>query len=88
MFVLASPSSEFVDYDALPLPTGAPTDYLRDQPFVLRAYSKAENIVTAELLEPSSAREVLTKMFEDSEIEFVLARYAAYGCYSFRVERG
>ena len=87
VFVLASPSIEFVDYQSLPLPKGSQTDYLRDQPFVLRAYSKAENIVAAELLEPSSAQEVLRKMFENSQVEFVLARYAAYGCYSFRIER-
>lgn len=87
VFVLASPSTEFVDYQSLPLPKGSPTDYLRDQPFVLRAYSKAENIVAAEFLEPASAQVVLSTMFENSQVEFVLARYAAYGCYSFRIER-
>jgi len=88
VFVLAAHSTERVDYQSLPLPKGSPTDYLRAQPFVLRAYSKAENIVAAELLEPSSAQTVLNKMFDSSQVEFVLARYAAYGCYSFRVERG
>lgn len=87
VFVLAKPSGESVDYRSLPLPKGLPTDYLRDQPFVLRAYSKDEVIVTAELLEPASAHEVITRMFEDSQVEFILARYAAYGCYSFRIER-
>ena len=88
VFVLASPSTEIVDYQSLPLPQGAPTDYLREQPFVLRAYSKEENIVAAELVEPVSAQAVLTRMFENSQVEFILARYAAYGCYSFRIERG
>ena len=88
VYVLASPSTEIVDYQSLPLPQGSPTDYLREQPFVLRAYTKAENIVAAELLEPSSAQAVLSEMFENSQVEFVLARYAAYGCYSFRIERG
>ena len=87
VFVLASPSKEFVDYSALPLPKGSPTDYLRNQPFVLRAYSRAENIVAAEIVEPSSANSVLRSMFENNQVEFVLARYAAYGCYSFRIER-
>ena len=88
VYVLGSPSTEIVDYQSLPLPQGSPTDYLREQSFVLRAYSKAENIVAAELLEPSSAQAILSKMFENSQVEFVLARYAAYGCYSFRIERG
>ncbi|HCA26403.1 MAG TPA: DUF1203 domain-containing protein [Betaproteobacteria bacterium] len=88
VFVLTSPSTEVVDYQSFPLPKGSPTDYLREQPFVLRAYSKAENIVAAELLEPSSAQAVLNTLFEDSQVAFILARYAAYGCYSFRVERG
>lgn len=87
VFILASPSTEPIDYQSIPLPNGSPTDYLRDQPFVLRAYSKAENIVAAELVEPSSAQSVLGKMFENSQVEFILARYAAYGCYSFRIER-
>ncbi len=87
VFLLASPSEEFVDYRTLPLPKGSPTDYLRDQPFVLRAYSKTENIVAAEIVEPSSAHSVLRSMFESSQAEFVLARYAAYGCYGFRIER-
>lgn len=61
---------------------------MREQPFVLRAYSKEENIAAAELVEPSDAQEVLIRMFNNSEVEFILARYAAYGCYGFRIERG
>lgn len=88
VFVLASPSNENVEYQSLPLPQGSPTDYLREQPFVLRAYSKEENIAAAELVEPSDAQEALIRMFSNNQVEFILARYAAYGCYGFRIERG
>ena len=87
VFVLEYPSTELVDYHAIPLPKGRPTDYLRDQPFVLRAYSKSENILAAELLNPSSAQLEMSKMFKNEQVEFILARYAAYGCYGFRIER-
>jgi hypothetical protein len=87
VFVLEYPSTELVDYRAIPLPKGRPTDYLRDQPFVFRAYSKCENILTAELLDPSSAQLEMSKIFKNEQVEFILARYAAYGCYGFRIER-
>jgi hypothetical protein len=87
VFVLASPSAEFVDYQTLPLPKGLLTDYLRDQPFVLRAYSKAENILAAGLSRPAEAHELLTQLFANPQTDFVLARYAAYGCYACRIER-
>jgi hypothetical protein len=89
IFILASASTEFVDYQALPLPTGGVTDYLRDhQPIVLRAYSKAENILAAEVFSrPAEAPEILERLFENDQVDFVLARYAAYGCYGFRIER-
>ena len=87
VYVLASPSTERVNYHELPLPRGLPHAYLCEEPFVLRAYSKAENIVAAELVEPAFAQAVLSKMFANSQVEFVLARFAAYGCYGFRIER-
>ncbi len=87
VFALEYPSTEVVDYHTLPLPNGRPTDYLREQPFVLRAYSKSENIVAAYLSDPSSARLLISNLFENEKVEFILARYAAYGCYGFRIER-
>jgi hypothetical protein len=87
IFVLASPSAESVDYQALPLPRGCAMDYLRDQPFVLRAYGKSEDILAAELSTPSQALNAVERLFANGQIDFVLARYAAYGCYAFRIER-
>jgi hypothetical protein len=90
IFLLASPSTESVNYQAFPSPKGAPTDYLREpQPYVLRAYSKSENILAAEVSNhPSEAPEILARLFGNEQVDFVLVRYAAYGCYAFRIERG
>lgn len=88
VYVLAQESVEPMNHQRFPLPRGLPADYLRQQAFVLRAYNRAEAIVAAELVEPSSAQAVITRMFDGSQAAFILARFAAYGCYGFRIERG
>ncbi|WP_081686824.1 DUF1203 domain-containing protein [Chitinilyticum litopenaei] len=87
VYILAQASNEAVRYDRFPLPTGSPLDYLRDKPFVLRAYSADERIVDAELLHPAQAEAVLARFFANPEVSFVLARFAAYGCYALRIDR-
>jgi hypothetical protein len=68
------------------LPVSAERGYFATQ-FVLRAYSTAERIVDACLSSPKQYEADLTRFFENGEIAFVIARFAAYGCYGCRIER-
>ena len=74
----------------LPLPARLPLDgaqpYLAGH-FVLRAYSPQERIVDALLSTPRQAAGHLQRLFADKDTAFVLARFAAYGCYAVRLER-
>lgn len=96
-FELAGPYREYgpvfilanSDTNSLPLtelPISEERDYFGKQ-FVLRAYSKTERIVDACLSSPEQFESDLMRFFEHSEISFVLARFAAYGCYGCRIER-
>jgi hypothetical protein len=84
VFILAEASAAPVD--CFSLPTGAAAAYF-GATFVLRAYSKDERIVDAALSSPQQAEQQLRQFFLRDEINFVLARFAAYGCYGCRVER-
>ncbi len=68
------------------LPVADELHYFGKQ-FVLRAYSKSERIVDACLSSPAQFEADLIRFFEQREISFVLARFAAYGCYGCRIER-
>lgn len=70
--------------DALPVDGAQP--YLGAS-FVLRAYSANERIVDAKLSSPRAAGDDLQAFLARDEVAFVLARYAAYGCYALRIER-
>jgi hypothetical protein len=83
VFVSASTQAE-PPLDALPLGGGEP--YLGAS-FVLRAYSREERIVDARLSNPDAAIGDLATLFARPDVAFVLARFAAYGCYALRVER-
>ncbi len=85
VFVLANPSAEPVNWSELPLPKDLPTDYLGSR-FVLRAYSRDEWVVRAELVTPQNVGEILENMLRQDAVAFVLARFAAAGCYGFRIE--
>jgi hypothetical protein len=85
VFVLAKPSGDAAILDELPLPRGKPTDYLGEQ-FVLRAYDARERIVDAVLSTPADCERDLERLFGEAHAAFVLVRFAAYGCYAFRVE--
>lgn len=69
------------------LPFGGEQPYLGAS-FVLRAYSGEERIVDACLSSPAAAADDLAKLFARADTVFVLARFAAYGCYALRIERG
>lgn len=84
VFVSAQASAETPALDRLPLaPAG---DYL-SRPFVLRAYSSAERIVSATIVAPEQAGETIARYLAAPEVAFILARFAAYGCYACRIER-
>lgn len=75
----AAPCLETLPFDGEPPYLGAH--------FVLRAYSHDERIVDARLSKPQSAAADLQDFFAREQVAFVLARFAAYGCYALRVER-
>lgn len=70
--------------DVLPLAGDQP--YLGEM-FVLRAYSQDERIVYARLSSPGTAIAELTDFLLRPEVDFVLVRYPAYGCYALRIGR-
>jgi hypothetical protein len=95
-FTVAGPYKEYgpVFVSAAPGPLPAPAALPLDgrQPylgagFVLRAYSQEERIVDARLSSPAAALDDLEDFFARADVAFVLARFAAYGCYALRVER-
>lgn len=94
VFVLADQGQESARENQLPFPVGplsnaqtiANSDYLGAQ-FVMKAYTKSERISDAKLATKESAYDILDTFFADTANEFVLVRYAAYGCYSCRIER-
>ena len=60
--------------------------YLGPQ-FVLRAYSAQERIVDACLTAPQQCEADLQALLIRPEVQFVLVRFPAYGCYACRIER-
>lgn len=86
IFILENQSEENFDDTKLPLPTGVDTDYLGKM-FVLKAYCENERILDSKLATPEDANAILDEYFAIDKVSFVIARYAAYGCYSFRVQR-
>jgi len=86
VFVLAEDSDEQVVYDRAPV-AGSPTGYLRDQ-FVVRAYSDAEEIVDAALIEAGDFSSTIERFFRSRDVAFLHVRYPTYGCFSCRIDRG
>ncbi|WP_261841293.1 DUF1203 domain-containing protein [Aliamphritea ceti] len=86
VFILAEQSDENFDTSKLPFPTETNASYLGET-FVLKTYCKNERIIDAKLATPSNAEAVLAKLFSDNKVAFAIARYAAFGCYSLRLEK-
>lgn len=86
VFLLAEASAEHVALDRLPLAAGRETDYLGQQ-FVLRAYDSRERIADAVLSTPDACDADLARLFSMPEVDFVLLRFPAYGCYALRLDR-
>ena len=60
--------------------------YLGEQ-FVLRAHSAAEHIVGGIVVTRERAEDQLQTLLQDTNVHFVLVRFAGYGCYACRIER-
>lgn len=84
VFVLADASNEAVHREALQ--AGSDGDYLRAQ-FVIRAYSKDEEIVDAALVEAANAQTVMERFFAREDVAFLHARFPTYGCFACRLDR-
>ena len=85
VFVLAEESGEQVLRDRAPV-AGSPTDYLQEQ-FVVRAYSDAEEIVDAALIEAHDFSTTIERFFRFDNVAFLHLRYPTYGCFSCRIDR-
>lgn len=86
IFVLAKEDNEEVQLDRLPVSQSDEQGYISNE-FVLRAYNIKEQIVAAVITTVQNAERELYQILETKEVSFVLARYAAYGCYGARIER-
>ena len=84
IFVLARPSDEPVQRNALPV-AGGPADYLREQ-FVVRAYSEAEEIVDAALIAAPAFGETVSRFLASPDTAFLHVRFPAYGCFALRID--
>lgn len=84
VFVLANESAERVDRDLIP--AGGDSDYLRAQ-FVIRAYSKGEEIIDAALADAVSAQSVVENFFARTDTGFLHVRFPTYGCFACRLDR-
>lgn len=84
IYFSANQSGDVVALDTLPI---APRSDYFNQTFVLRAYSDSERIVDSVLTLPDVADAVIAGLFENANVAFILARFAAYGCYGCRIER-
>ena len=81
VFVLANPADETRSRDALPL-----DGYFRDR-FALRAYSKDESILDADLVTPDTAAQTIERFFARDDVAFIHARFPTYGCFACRIDR-
>ena len=86
VFVLAKQTDESVNYDKFPLPNNSISDYFGEI-FVLKAYDKKESISDARLVTPANAEQIIAEFFQQEQVDFIIARFAAYGCYSLRLDR-
>ncbi|PHR73930.1 MAG: hypothetical protein COA66_02415 [Arcobacter sp.] len=86
IFVLEEENKKNLIYNELPLSKNLNQDYLKNN-FVLRAYNKEEIIVDAKVVEEENSLDVLYGFLKNKEIDFILARFTAYGCYALRIEK-
>jgi hypothetical protein len=85
IFVSANANGGSPRRDALPR-AGGPADYLREQ-FVIRAYSDAEEIRDAALVQASDLAASVERFFDVEETAFLHVRFPTYGCFALRIDR-
>lgn len=83
VFVLAN-DVDSVAAEALEI--GGPADYLREQ-FVIRAYSKDEEILDARLADAADAQTIANAFFARADVAFLHVRFPTYGCFACRIDR-
>lgn len=84
VFILREPAESRASF----LPPGAGDAYLQsDKPIVLRAYDAKETITDAILVATEELEREIDRLFHLSHTQFILLRFAAYGCYAARVDR-
>jgi hypothetical protein len=54
---------------------------------VIRAYNRKQDMIVAEAVVDGKPETVIEKLFDNPETEFLQARSADRGCYTFRIER-
>ncbi|HUR80890.1 MAG TPA: DUF1203 domain-containing protein [Thermoanaerobaculia bacterium] len=84
IFILARHAHEATDRDELAI--GSAHDYLRER-FVIRAYSKDEEILDAELVDASDAETTAERFFANPDVAFLHVRFPTYGCFACRLDR-
>ena len=85
IFVLAEASDESVQRNALPA-AGLDTTYLRQQ-FAVRAYSEAEEIRDAALVNAGDFAQIVERFLAVPDTAFLHVRFPTYGCFAMRIDR-
>ena len=60
--------------------------YLQEQ-FVVRAYSRDEEILDAKLVTKSTAQETIDAFLARDDVKFLHVRFPTYGCFACRIDR-
>lgn len=85
IFVLAENGHEDSPRDSLPIE--GPQPYLREL-FAVRAYSQAEEILDAALVNAADAGAIMERFFAEPDTAFLHVRFPTYGCFACRIDRG
>jgi len=79
IFVHAQPCQRYEATDLYP------ADFRRGR--VIRAYNAKQDMIAAEAVEESDPETVIEKLLSNPETEFLQARSADRGCYTFAITR-
>lgn len=66
---------------------GALPQSLDERPLSLRAFDGDGMIFTAVLAAPGDADGAIRLLFADTRVAYIMAHFAAYGCFAARIER-
>lgn len=85
VFVLADAPDEAPRTDILPR-AGSREDYLQER-FVIRAYSREEEILDAALVDAPDFAATVDRLFAMEPTSFLHVRFPTYGCFALRIDR-